>query len=156
MARPVKKHYLGVDPGKNGGLAVIAADGAPCIWTRMPQGTGLILDWIDAAARQYPRLLIVTEKAQAMPKQGIASAFRYGQHFGVFESAAALLRLPYHEVSPVVWKKTLGLNSSKLVSIAVCRRLFPAVELVPSGCRKDHDGIAEALLVAEWGRRKQL
>lgn len=155
MARQ-KKHFLGIDPGKNGGMAVITVDGTPCIWTRMPQGVGLIVDWIAAAARQYPRLVMVTEKAQAMPKQGIASAFRYGQHFGIFEASSAMLKLPYHEVSPVVWKKAMGLTSSKSLSSSVCRRIFPQVELVLSGCRKDHDGIAEALLVAEWTRRRQI
>ena len=156
MARPMKKHYLGIDPGKNGGLAVISADGTPCCWTRMPQGVGQIVDWIGKAQHGYSRLVLVTEKAQAMPKQGIASAFRYGQHFGLFEAAAALLKVPYHEVSPVVWKKAMGLSSSKLVSIDVCRRLFPSVELIPAGCRSAHDGIAESILVAEWGRRKWL
>lgn len=156
MARQPKKHYLGIDPGKNGGLAVISADGTPCQWTLMPQGVGRIVDWIAAAARQYPRLVMVTEKAQAMPKQGIASAFRYGQHFGLFEATTALLRTPYHEVSPAVWKKAMGLTSSKSLSSSVCRRIFPQVELVLPGCRKEHDGLAEALLVAEWGRRKQL
>ena len=155
MARQ-KKHYLGIDPGKNGGLAVISADGTPCQWTRMPQGVGLIVDWIAATARQHPRLVMVAEKAQAMPKQGIASAFRYGQHFGIFEASSAMLKLPYYEVSPVVWKKAMGLSSNKLDSTDLCRRIFPGVELVPAGCRNDHDGIAEALLVAEWARRKML
>lgn len=155
MARQ-KKHYLGIDPGKNGGLAVITVDGTPCIWTRMPQGVRRIVDWIAAAARQYPRLVMVTEKAQTMPKQGIASAFRYGQHFGLFETAAALLRLPYHEVTPSTWKKSMGVTSNKRDSIDLSRRIFPSVELVPAGCRNDHDGIAEALLVAEWARRRML
>lgn len=156
MARHTQKHYLGIDPGKNGGLAVIRSDGTPLIWTRMPLGVGQIVDWIASASNQYHRLIIITEKAQAMPRQGVSSAFRYGQHFGIFEASAALLRLPYHEVSPVVWKKSMGLSSSKQVSTSVCRRLFPLVELVQPGCRNEHDGIAEALLVAEWAKRKGL
>ena len=35
-----------------------------------------------------------------------------------------------------------------------CKRLFPGVNLkATERCRKDHDGIAEALLIAEYGRR---
>lgn len=154
--RQVIKHYLGIDPGQRGGMAVVRSDGEPVIWTRMPQGTARIADWINSVSQQYPRVVLVVEKSQAMPKQGIASAFRYGAHFGAFEALAALLRLPYHEVSPSAWKRSMGVTSNKRESIDLCRRIFPGVELVPAGCRNDHDGIAEALLVAEWARRKQL
>jgi hypothetical protein len=47
------------------------------------------------------------------------------------------------------------LSLSKNTSIAVCKRLFPDVSLLPSErCRKDHDGMAEALLMAEYARRR--
>lgn len=154
--RQTIKHYLGVDPGQHGGMAVVRSDGEPLIWTRMPQGTARIADWINGACQQYPRVVLVVEKSQAMPKQGISSAFRYGAHFGAFEALAVLLRLPYHEVPPSTWKKSMGVTSIKRESIDLCRRIFPSVDLVLPGCSKEHDGIAEALLVAEWARRKGL
>lgn len=150
------KHYLGVDPGKLGGLCVVRSDGEPLAWTRMPEGKARILDWIVRARDAYPRLSIVTELAQAMPKQGVASSFTYGVHFGTFEAVAILLQLPYIEVRPTVWKKAMGLGSAKIDSVTACHRLFPTVALIPEGCRKEHDGIAEALLIAEWGRRRGL
>ena len=101
-------------------------------------------------------VIIITELAQAMPKQGITGAFTYGRHFGLFEVTALYLKIPYHEVRPTAWKKNMGLTSKKLDSVTLCRRLFPQVELIPAGCRKEHDGIAEALLIAEWARRQQL
>jgi hypothetical protein len=37
----------------------------------------------------------------------------------------------------------------------VCRRLFPGVSLrATPRCTTDHDGMAEALLIAEYARRK--
>lgn len=156
MKRRRMKHYLGIDPGKNGGLCVISAGGTPLLCDRMPQGTSRIADWISSASQQCQHLVMVTEKAQAMPKQGIASAFRYGVHYGIFEAIAAMLKVTYIEVSPSVWKKGMAVTSNKAESIKQCRRIFPGVELVPSGCRVEHDGMAEALLVAEWARRKRL
>lgn len=154
MAR--RKHYLGVDPGNNGGLCVITGDGEPLIWERMPDGKHRIIDWLVSTIEQYRNLVIVTERAQPMPKQGIVSSFTYGRHFALFEDTAILLKVPYHEVTATVWKRSFGLTSSKHDSVSVARRLFPKVELIPQGCRKEHDGIAEALLIAEWGRRKNL
>ena len=154
--RRVAKHYLGIDPGKNGGMAVLHADGPVMEATRMPEGKVRIIDWIIQVKEQYANLILVTELAQAMPKQGVTSTFRYAQHFATFEDTAILLKIPYVEVRPAIWKKAMGLNQKKADSIAACRRLFPMVELVPKGCRVEHDGIAEALLIAEWGRRRNL
>lgn len=40
-------------------------------------------------------------------------------------------------------------------SFEVCRKLFPDVSLLPtSRCKKSHDGMAEALLMAEYARRR--
>lgn len=151
-----RKHYLGVDPGKNGGLCVLRSDGEPMTWDRMPDGKARIADWVRRENGKYPKLVLVAELSQVFPKQGLVSAFRYGVHFGTFEDAAIHLGIPYVEVRPHIWKKAMGLTSRKRDSIAACRRLFPIVDLVPPGCRAEHDGIAEALLIAEWARRKNL
>lgn len=156
MRKRSQKYYLGVDPGICGGLCVVREDGTPMEWSRMPDSKVQIIDHIIRINTNYTRLILVTELAQAMPKQGVTSCFRYGQHFGTFEDTAILLKLPYHEVRPAVWKKALSLTSNKMDSIKACRRIFPSVGLIPSGCRKEHDGIAEALLIAEWARRKSL
>ena len=149
------KHYLGIDPGIKGGMCIVRIDGTPIEVMRMPKGSAEIIDWIGYAARKF-NLVIVVEKSQAMPKQGVTSAFRYGAHFGIFSTVAIMLRIPYHEVHPTIWKKALGLSSNKLDSITACRRIFPTIELVPDKCRKESDGIAEALLIAQWARQKQL
>lgn len=156
MSRRKAKHYIGVDPGRNGGLCVLRDDGAVMGTARMPDGKARIIDWITQATGRFVNPILVTELAQAMPKQGVTSTFNYGRHFATFEDAAILLKIPYVEVRPAAWKKTMGLTQKKADSITACRRLFPLVELVPAGCRVEHDGMAEALLIAEWGRRKNL
>ncbi len=44
------KYYLGVDPGKNGGLCVLRSDGEPMEYDRMPNGKARIADWISRGA----------------------------------------------------------------------------------------------------------
>ncbi|MBJ6799754.1 RuvC family protein [Geomonas propionica] len=156
MQKENLKYYLGIDPGKKGALSILRQDGTPQWWARMPQGKPEIIDTLVNLIQEHPHLVMVVELAQAMPGQGVTSCFRYGHHFATFEDVAILLKIPYHEVRPAVWKKVFGLSSDKRLSTSVCRRIFPKVDLIPPRCRTDHDGIAEALLIAEWGRRRNL
>ena len=62
--------------------------------------------------------------------------------------------IPYETVRPQKWKKEFGLTSDKKQSIATAHRLFPGVDLRKNErCKKDHDGMAESVLLAEWARR---
>ena len=151
-----RKCYLGIDPGKKGGLALLTATGTVISTMRMPDGKVRILDVISTLKKEHAGLIMVVEQSQPMPKQGIVSAFNYGRHFATFEDAAILLKIVYHTVTPAVWKRAMQLSKDKNDSFAACRKLFPDVDLIPQGCRKQHDGIAEALLIAEYRRRKQL
>ena len=149
-------NYIGIDPGQKGGLAYLA-NGQITEYTLMPATVHDTVQWVfDRLHNSDGPVSIVVELAQSMPKQGVTSVFNYGRHFGQFEAIAATLGIPYHEVRPGVWKKSMGLNSDKVNSITLCRRLFPGVELIPNGCRVAKDGIAEACLIAEWARRQGL
>ncbi len=60
--------------------------------------------------------------------------------------------LPIEFVSPRVWKKRMGLTTAdKETSRAMAIRMFPL--LAKELARKGDDGRAEALLIAEYGRR---
>lgn len=91
---------------------------------------------------------VVVEKAQAMPKQGVASTFRYGTAYGVILGVTSALRLPVILVSPASWKRHFSLDSDKEKSRALAIRLYPEVgeklEL------KKHSHRAEALLMGRW------
>jgi crossover junction endodeoxyribonuclease RuvC len=150
--------YIGIDPGQKGGLCLIDEKKKPLKYSVMPNTVKGIVDWFVDVYEEYCeqkslQVTIISEKAQPMPKQGVTSAFTYGQHYGIFETLAAAMCLPFIEVRPAAWKKSLGLNSEKTNSIKLCKQLFPSANLIPTPkSRKDHDGIAEALLIAEWGR----
>ena len=90
-----------------------------------------------------------------MPGQGVTSMFNFGKGFGWVLGLLDAYRLSYELITPQKWKREFGVTSDKNTSIAVCKRLFPTVSLLPTErCRKDNDGMAEALLMAEYARRK--
>ena len=95
------------------------------------------------------------ESVSAMPGQGVTSMFNFGKGFGWILGILDAYTVPYELVRPQKWKKEFSITSDKNTSIAVCKRLFPWVSLLPTErCRKDNDGMAEALLMAEYARRK--
>jgi hypothetical protein len=56
---------------------------------------------------------------------------------------------------PHVWKRYFDIGADKEAAIAKAEELFPHVNLVPPRCRKKQDGLAEALLLAVYGGKKQ-
>lgn len=147
------KHYIGIDPGKNGGVAVITVDGDD----RAVNVFAYDDDIFRAALQQicFEECVCCIEEVHAMPKQGVTSSFNFGKSYGYLLGVLDACFIPYQPVRPQVWKKEFGLNSDKLKSIEVCKRLFPGINLRRTEkCKTDHDGMAEALLMAEYARRK--
>ena len=141
--------YIGVDPGKNGGIAIIDSDGV----IAFPFSEERLLIELDGIAQEY-ECICYLEHVHAMPKQGVSSTFNFGMNFGFIQGVLKAYEIPYELVTPQKWKKEFSCTSDKNTSIEVCKRLFPGVKLkATERCRKDHDGIAEALLIAEYGRR---
>ena len=141
-------YYIGIDPGLKGGIAIIGESSVE------------VFPYSDDALKSVCRSLTgeevrcCLEQVHAMPKQGVSSTFKFGMSYGYIKGALECRNISYQEIPPRRWKKEFGLNSDKAASVEVCKRLFPAVELKASSrCRTDHDGMAEALLMAEYARR---
>ena len=139
--------YIGIDPGASGGIGVIDTN----------EGANAF-PYSDFALQQilshHSKAKVIVEKVGAMPGQGVTSMFNFGKAYGYILGALEMLQISYELVTPKTWKKEFGLSSDKKQSIDCCKRLFPTVELRrTSHCRKDHDGMAEALLMAEYARR---
>lgn len=143
--------YLGVDPGKNGGLAAIK-DGI--LLTAIPMGRDEVLHELRMFKEWGDGFRCCIEKVHAMPHQGSVSMFTFGENYGWLKGVFDAYRIPYQEVTPQKWKKEFSLGRDKKQSIEVCKQLFPGINLRPIGKRVDHDGMAEAALMAEYARRK--
>lgn len=141
-------NYIGIDPGKKGGIAVIDGD----IAFTIPWDDQKFINEMECIRREP--CIVCLEHVSAMPKQGVTSMFNFGVSFGFIQGVLTAFGIPFELVKPQKWKKEFSI-SDKNESIAVCKRLFPDVSLLPTErCRVPSDGMAEALLMAEYARRK--
>ncbi len=144
--------YMGIDPGKNGGIAIISVHRDYREVLSYPYSDDKLITVADEVTGSTMCFL---EDVHAMPKQGVSSTFNFGKNFGFIQGVLRSFAIPYQLVTPQKWKKEYSCTSDKNTSIEVCKRLFPRVNLkATERCKKDHDGMAEALLIAEYGRRR--
>lgn len=143
---------LGIDPGVSGAVAALTDGGRFCWVEDMPATDG----WVNQKLlhdlfSQYEWSLAVVEKVRSMPKQGVASTFKFGHALGIALGVTHGIRLLHP--SPGVWKRQMGLTGkSKGASRELAIQLWPEASQLLA--RKKDDGRAEALLLAEWGRRQ--
>lgn len=143
-------YYIGIDVGKNGGIAIIYESGDRVTATAVPYSDKQIID----ICRILKNGVVAVEKVGAMPKQGVKSMFNFGAEYGYIKGVLDANNMQYVEVTPQKWKKHFGVTSDKQTSIAKAHELFPTVSLRRTDrCRTDSDGMAESLLIAEWGRQ---
>jgi hypothetical protein len=146
----------GIDPGKTGAMVILYPDGGTIVcrvplagkepaWTQwaIEWGAALDLNGIDMG---------VIERVGSMPRQGVSSTFKFGETLGFVH--AILLgkgRVPIHWPTPATWKRKMVLTNDKNVSREEARRLIPS--LIPELTRVKDDGVAEAGLLAYYGRQ---
>lgn len=142
--------FIGIDPGADGALAALLPGGDARV---VPFSKDAYVDEVAGLSGLVG--LCMLEHVGAMPGQGVVSTFRFGENFGWIQGLLDAEDVPYELVRPQKWKREFGCTSDKNTSIEVARRLFPSVDLRRTPrCTKPHDGIAEALLLAEYARRK--
>lgn len=152
--------YLGADPGMHGGLASLTEHGDISV-VPMPLRGGEICThelgaWLWGFVIEHAKdVILAVEKVGAMPKQGVVSTFTFGVGYGKLLGAAGALGIRTELVTPQAWKKVVlaGTAKDKDAAVAYCQRAFPAARLIPQGCRVPHDGMADALCIAEFARR---
>lgn len=94
----------------------------------------------------------VLEKCQYTPAIKGSGAFTFGKTVGYTEAFLILSKVSHELVKPQIWKKEYNLiKKDKTASLEVARRLYSNVA---SKLLKSKDGRAEALLIAEYCRRK--
>ncbi len=140
--------YIGCDPGKSGAMAIIDGETVTVIPFDEQAYIDALLDC------DILKTVACIEHVHSMPGQGVSSTFNFGVNFGWIQGIFAAYGIPHELIHPQKWKKEFSVTSDKNTSIDVCKRLFPNVSLKRTDrCKKDHDGFAEALLMAEYARR---
>jgi Holliday junction resolvasome RuvABC endonuclease subunit len=153
---------IGFDPGLTGGWGVLTADGKYCRADLMPTHPGLtenrreidvraLFDSLQQVLGNQPPSLVVIERVGPIRTASLISTWTFARTYESLVSLAKLTRWPYILVRPQDWKEELlrGTDKSKRAAIQWCKQRWPCL----SGLRAEDDGIAEALLMAEYGRR---
>lgn len=143
---------MGIDPGLQGGIAII---GPECIAEPMPLMTGgkrVCVETIRKIVQAHDPSLVAVEEQRSFG-QGRQSAFTSGRNYQAILTVLELFGAPHLVVAPSLWKSVLrGTKRDKAAAIEFVHRRYPWVDLKPGKCRKDHDGIADAVCIAEWAR----
>ena len=160
--------YIGFDPGKNGGLVATDAHGhVEAIALRFALiGSGaqqridgrVVHDWLDRADGGAARSTLVVERVHAMPTDSPRSAFAFGRALGSVHAICESRGMRILDVRPVDWQKVMlhGKPRQKRAqrkesARQVASDLFPGLaEMLRI---KANDGVADAALLAEYGRR---
>lgn len=145
---------LGIDPGSVSaawglyGPGVCLCDDVP-VAGKMVSAVGLA-DIIAGSGAD----IVVVEKVNAFPGQGVSSSFRFGMGLGIIHGVVASLGFKMIEVAPGLWKRHFRLGPEKEDARALALKRFPGVAKNLS--RKKDAGRAEALLMALWWQEQKL
>lgn len=141
---------LGIDPGLSGACAFYSlGEPASMVVYDMPAADGEVSTTVlaELIERHRPTEAIV-ERVGSMPKQGVASTFKFGLSVGAVHGVLGALKIPYVRETPAKWKRRMSLNADKDKSRAMAMRLFP--DAAGQFKRKKDDGRAEAAVLAYY------
>ena len=172
---------IGIDPGLDGGLAVLngcevfSVLPMPTVQIVKASGKGVKRELDTAELRRWlcqgvghcfleaPQVRPLFRKGRAGDDEkpagtSIHQGLTIGRNFGVIEGLLVGLKVPYTLVWPHVWTKVIRAGTpdgaGKGRTLLAVQRLFPGVVLRGTDrSRKPHDGIVDALGIAEYGRR---
>lgn len=146
---------LGIDPGLNGGIAVVNGNCVLAVIDIPTHGVKSkrrvdVFQFLRFIKKWQPQAAFI-ERAGSRPGQGSSSGFSYGRAVGALEAVVSCAGVPLTVVEPAKWKRKLGLPGGDKAKEAARQR---AIQLFPT-CndferKKDH-GRAEAALIAYYG-----
>ena len=149
-------YYIGVDPGKSGGIAIIRHDEivvTPILLSGKDIDIYAMTKWIRNETYMLPKTVACIEKVHAMPGQGVSSMFKFGFVTGVMHGILGALEIPIHLVTPQAWKKKIlvGTSKDKTAAAEYCSRVYPKISLLATErSRKPHSGMADAICIARY------
>ena len=156
------KFFVGIDPGKNGAIAILAETGEVLLTSTFPMiGNDYDLYRFSEFLNQIPKNShTVLEDVQPNPRGSNKSNWTFSRGKTIWEMGLVMQRVPFTMVAPRTWQKEIHKGTStvkdpKIRSLLAVQRIFPGTSLKKnSKSGVVHDGIVDALCLAEYGRRK--
>ena len=155
------RNYIGIDPGLDGGIAILPNDGTAIELIKTPVigGRDYDIQEMKKILREFNPFFVVIENQISMPGQGLTSTLQTGKGFGIWLGLLAALEVPHQVVSARQWQIQIytGISSkleTKEKSVIAAKRLFPSADFRKSDrARVANDGLTDAACIAEYARR---
>lgn len=175
----MNKTYIGIDPGCEGFIAVMRADGERDFLPVKGCTYGGIADFLREL-RSSGDVFCCMEDVHAVFGSAAGATFEFGRINGLLEGILVALCIPYQKVPPKTWQNAVWTHSDKVyvsrerkvrggevrsvssvdtkrTSMNAAVRLFPDVDFRKSPrSRNLDDNKCDAMLVCEYGRRMNL
>ena len=161
--------FLGIDPGLNGGLAVVSGDkiryklAMPTICFTPKKGrtkTEIDRDGIMSFLKTLPaHMHAVIEEQQAFRSQNVTSTCTTCKNYGILLMGLFVAHTYITEVPSSIWQAHFGIVSvkkgegetTKQQAANIAQALYPNTDFRKSGnTHIPHDGIIDAVLIANY------
>lgn len=146
--------FIGIDPGKTGGITAIGHKGELLASERFDSADG-----IDAIGYMFhtfkgQEILTAMEMVHAYPGQGVVSMFTFGEQYGLAQGYLRALKQPFTLYPPQAWQKILppGMSPKARVREYVTARLGNLDKLVPHRCKLPHQGMLDSFAISDFLR----
>ena len=148
-----KTLIIGIDPGASGAVAWYC-NGVHHAAPFKDLTENELLELFEGLGKNTFAYL---EAVHSMPGQGVVSTFKFGMNYGGIRMALMASGIGFQTVTPGQWQRAMSCLSrgDKKVTRAKAQEMFPEVNITGRGIKSPTHAVADALLIAEYGRRQQ-
>lgn len=162
----MNKHYIGVDPGKTGGIAVLSNTGQLISFHQIPvigkdidteEFANIFKGIVETCKTTGVKPHACIEKVHALFGASAGSTFNFGYCVGLIDGLVKAYNIPFSKIQPKAWqeiiwqtdeierepskldkngKTKLGKVKTKIVSLKSFKRIFPQVDFRTSARQK--------------------
>lgn len=161
--------YIGIDNGLTGALVALSDHpGPPIAKTAMPTrgkakgnevDSKAACDWMSSIG-MFCNITVVLE-TPGKHSPGAQALCSMWDSYGALRSICEAFGIRHHRITPQAWQKVMivgcAKGDTKPAALARARQLWPDETWLKSPrCTTPHDGMIDAALIAEYGRRTNL
>lgn len=143
---------LGIDPGKEGGMAWLDGSDSTCFSFKDKSEHEI--------AREFQKLSCSGAKAflehvHSAPMQGVKSTFSFGRGYGFLRGILVALEIPFEDVSPQLWERQMRVPARGKKTRAQHKQTLKRIaqQLYPKNTDVDLT-TCDGLLIAHYGAMK--
>lgn len=149
-------YYMGIDPGQDGCLTILYPDDTTKSFPFQDHNVIEVLSIPEIRKLLKKTILTIEEPQSFGPGGNPKTLLALGKHYGYLTGVLETLDIAYMCVYPKDWKKVYKITGlPKSASIDKVHELYPKANLFRTPrCTTEHDGIADSVLIADYGKQQ--